>query len=436
MSAPTAPLIVARPRATDAQLEFWWAPPASGAPITNYTLACPALSISNTYAGTVGYASVTGIPNKTDVTFTLTATNANGTGPAATFRTVQCGTAPYTSAVATVTATAISTSIALVNWTPSSLATQAQTKWYVIRAIPANFPITPSTVQSGFGTDTQRYVNNLSANTSYQFLIKSINDVGWARTGLYTSTISTPEGYIPPFTPTLIPGAQIWLDANASSNFTFSSGSNISSWLDRSGKSQNTSNTAGTPVYSTINGTSAVSYPTASVIMTCGTSTFNMVTASTFSAFGMVNYTNGAATGLANIMNCGNVSLLRLFTNGNGSNTLGFGTNANDFALNYFVNGTYSTNAAPKFITLNTAFQFSGINQANNVTATIRLSDLQFSRGWIGYYNEIIFYSGAVNPVARQVLEGYLAWKWNRVADLPAGHPYKSAAPTGLSPLS
>jgi hypothetical protein len=150
----------------------------------------------------------------------------------------------------------------------------------------------------------------------------------------------------------------------------------------------------------------------------------------------MVNYTNGAASALANIMNCGSQSLLRLFTTGNGSNTLGYGTNANDFALNYFVNGTYSTNAAPKFITLNTAFQFSGINQANNITGTIRLSDLQFSRGWRGYYNEIILYSGAVNPVARQVLEGYLAWKWNRVADLPAGHPYKSAAPTGFAPLS
>lgn len=436
MSAPTVPRIVARPRATDGQLEFWWAAPVSGAPITGYTLACPALSISNSYDGSAGYASVSGIPNKTDVTFTLTATNANGTGPAATFRTVQCGTLPYTSAVAAVTASTISTSIALVTWTPSSLTTQAQTKWYVIRAIPSNFPVTPSTVKSGFGTDTARYINFLSANTTYQFLIKSINDVGWAGAGLYTSSITMPSGYIPPFTPALISGLQIWLDANASSNFTFSSGSNISSWLDRSGKALNTTNTAGTPVYSTINGTSAVSYPTGTVVMTCGTSTFNMATASTFSAFGMVNFTNGAASALANIMNCGNVALLRLFTSGNGSNTLGYQTNANDFALNYFVNGTYSTNAAPKYITLNTAFQFSGINQANNVTATIRLSDLQFSRGWIGYYNEIIFYSGAVNPVARQALEGYLAWKWNRVGDLPASHPYKSAAPNGFSPLS
>ena len=30
----------------------------------------------------------------------------------------------------------------------------------------------------------------------------------------------------------------------------------------------------------------------------------------------------------------------------------------------------------------------------------------------------------------RQLIEGYLAWKWGLQASLPVGHPYKSAAPT------
>ena len=30
----------------------------------------------------------------------------------------------------------------------------------------------------------------------------------------------------------------------------------------------------------------------------------------------------------------------------------------------------------------------------------------------------------------RQLVEGYLAWRWGLEGNLPAGHPYKSAAPT------
>ena len=35
-----------------------------------------------------------------------------------------------------------------------------------------------------------------------------------------------------------------------------------------------------------------------------------------------------------------------------------------------------------------------------------------------------------VTTVTRQKIEGYLAWKWGLQANLPVGHPYKSAAPT------
>jgi hypothetical protein len=150
---------------------------------------------------------------------------------------------------------------------------------------------------------------------------------------------------------------------------------------------------------------------------------------------GMVNYTNGAASGLANILSWGNSQELRLYTTGNGSNTVGYATNANDFSLNYYVNGTASINASPKFITLNTPFQFFGINQAATLTGSMTLSDPAFGRGWIGYYNEVLFYSGALTTVQRQVLEGYLGWKWGRQADLPVGHPYKNSAPYSTSPL-
>jgi hypothetical protein len=35
-----------------------------------------------------------------------------------------------------------------------------------------------------------------------------------------------------------------------------------------------------------------------------------------------------------------------------------------------------------------------------------------------------------MNGSDRQKMEGYIAWKWNLVALLPAGHPYKTTRPT------
>jgi hypothetical protein len=43
---------------------------------------------------------------------------------------------------------------------------------------------------------------------------------------------------------------------------------------------------------------------------------------------------------------------------------------------------------------------------------------------------EIIYTANAASTTARQLIEGYMAWKWGLQANLPAGHPYKSAAPT------
>ena len=46
-----------------------------------------------------------------------------------------------------------------------------------------------------------------------------------------------------------------------------------------------------------------------------------------------------------------------------------------------------------------------------------------------GFYYEIAYYNSALSTTDRQRMEGYLAWKWGLQANLPAGHPHKSAAP-------
>jgi hypothetical protein len=46
-----------------------------------------------------------------------------------------------------------------------------------------------------------------------------------------------------------------------------------------------------------------------------------------------------------------------------------------------------------------------------------------------GSINEVIFYSATLTQAQRQQVEGYLAWKWGLVGNLPSEHPFKRNPP-------
>jgi len=46
-----------------------------------------------------------------------------------------------------------------------------------------------------------------------------------------------------------------------------------------------------------------------------------------------------------------------------------------------------------------------------------------------GMIGEVLVFARVLSDTDRQLVEGYLAWKWGLEGDLPSGHPYKSAAP-------
>jgi hypothetical protein len=48
---------------------------------------------------------------------------------------------------------------------------------------------------------------------------------------------------------------------------------------------------------------------------------------------------------------------------------------------------------------------------------------------WTGFIHEFLLVSQQLQPLQRQQLEGYLAWKWNISSQLPAGHLFKNASP-------
>ena len=53
---------------------------------------------------------------------------------------------------------------------------------------------------------------------------------------------------------------------------------------------------------------------------------------------------------------------------------------------------------------------------------------------YVGAIGEVICVLGDLSTEGRQLFEGYLAHKWGLAANLPAGHPYKSDAPTVPDP--
>lgn len=188
MSVPTAPQIEVRPLCSDQEITFFWQPPTSdgGSPILHYTLACPEIPYTQDISANVPFFRVTGLTNQVDYTFTLTATNSIGTGPAATYRTVQTGTTPFGPTLATVSTLNIST--AFLSWNLSTIANEAEPKWIVIKAYPSSLAMS-SFKQTQYATKTSSCVESLSTNTYYQFLVQSVNDVGYCTPFAFTSSL-------------------------------------------------------------------------------------------------------------------------------------------------------------------------------------------------------------------------------------------------------
>ena len=94
--------------------------------------------------------------------------------------------------------------------------------------------------------------------------------------------------------------------------------------------------------------------------------------------------------------------------------TYGFESNVTDDTKAIYQNGiVLASNTAPQSVTPPTTANIGGRQFA---TYDMSLGE------WIAI-------DGQVTTATRQRLEGYLAWKWGLVDNLPADHPYKNAPP-------
>jgi hypothetical protein len=91
-----------------------------------------------------------------------------------------------------------------------------------------------------------------------------------------------------------------------------------------------------------------------------------------------------------------------------------------------YVNGTLTAGNLARY----TSWTIHGFETTGNI-------DPQFTgyqsaspgREFIGDYAEWLYLDAIPSTTNRQLIEGYLAWKWGIVASLPSGHPYKDNPP-------
>ena len=224
-----------------------------------------------------------------------------------------------------------------------------------------------------------------------------------------------------PFGPTDIPGCAVWLDGSDYSSFTFSSGSNISVWKDKSGTGNNFALNTGTTTNISDGGYSVVNFPSGAMMKSV-----NQVTLSNTSSVWIVakvTINSGGLSDLFSFYNVGAGAGLGAFSTRYNNGIL-VGTQASTGDFNdtanaaYYVNGTFNPNFGSNYY-YNTYAIIGTVSVAQSGSTYIMLSDDFYSRYFVGNIAEFIYYPGGVTSSQRQQIEGYLAAKWGLLNNLP-----------------
>ena len=183
--APGAPTIGTATRSASQSVQVTFTAPANtgGSSITSYTVTSSPGSLTGT--GATSPITVTGLTNGTAYTFTVTATNSYGTGPASS---ASNSATPYTvpGAPTIGTATSTGTTTATVSFTaPASNGGSTITSYTAVSS-PAGGTGTLS--QAGSGTIT---VTGLTPGTSYTFTVYATNPAGNGSSSAASNSITT-----------------------------------------------------------------------------------------------------------------------------------------------------------------------------------------------------------------------------------------------------
>lgn len=426
---PGVPQIQFQPTASLSTLEFWWQAPLNngGALIQNYSLICSTIPYSTIIGPSSFYAKVNPLVNAQNYTFQLAAINTNGRGPYIAYTTAQPGT--QSSVPTGLNVNQNNPSTATLSWNFSQGPTESRNRYFVVTVIPSTQSASMSTFQIPVYADQRSLtVRNLST-MNYTFLVQAVSDnASWCFPNASTLNYVGPSNV---FSPSLISTLNFWLDGAdpLATGTPPAVSTTLTNWLD---KSENA-------VVPTVSGPSAngLTYmgSTNGVVWTGNTC---LVLPTQPLPLGGSPFTTFVAFNPA-----GNNALM-VYSNGNGQNLQLRGSDLNMFgtAGDLTVAVPIANQAAFAKINYESTirrggytFNFTSTNY--NTAVTYNTSGNQNIGMWfsnqqiyVGRYYEFLSFNRHLAPYPTQVVEGYLANKWNFTNYMPSTHPYKSIAPT------
>ena len=263
----------------------------------------------------------------------------------------------------------------------------------------------------------------------------------FARTPSFATALYFPKA-VPKITgtsgkhPVSIAGLQLWLDAADTTTLTVS-GSNVSSWRDKSGNNNNATQPtlANQPTIGTLlNGLNVLDFTGTQPYFSFPTISFTNITVFTI-------FRNTTLRAYCSPLFIG--PFFFFFTDGAGNNLYGTGRLGinGEGIISQAASGITTTNYLVYSLNLTVGatdivnFYINGTNAANfNGAASGGRSYYQVGStdsvgATTGFTAEILVYNGVLNNSQRQEVEGYLAWKWGLQSSLAAGHSYQTLAP-------
>ena len=215
--------------------------------------------------------------------------------------------------------------------------------------------------------------------------------------------------------------AALWLDASDASTITLN-GSTVSQWRDKSGNGNhaNQAVAANQPEIGvfTQNGLSLITVRNRAKFMSV-TNSPNMLM-----GFGVVNTRN--TTSLSDILVIGSTSSnTHEFFIRNGAPQISFDGLGSTKGKYNIDGGAFSGFAEDHTASSLGCHIWGGVFESSNSLNNI-ISRTALNVSSIGAdVGEILWFSSELSNTDRQKLEGYLAWKWGAVANLPSNHPYR-----------
>lgn len=233
----------------------------------------------------------------------------------------------------------------------------------------------------------------------------------------------------------------LWLDAADASTITLN-GSTVSQWRDKSGNNRHVAQptAAKQPTYTTAgqNGRNVLTFDGNQRSLFASSATVNIP--HPFSRFFAGQFL--AKSNQSVVFDSDDHNTQCLFYNGeSGSNW----TVANGIAPNFafYAYGTRDFLNHQHFHVVNGSSSYWGLdgssltgplNAGPGTQVGIRVghvrAELSAIYAFQGRIFELVYASGIMSASDRQKLEGYLAWKWGLVANLPSNHPFRNLPPT------